>query len=214
VTANDVAPNWHDLFRGAVRESLACAASVSRIGVQETRAWEARLQYVADDNQGNVGIVNFSTNGACIAVCTRESMPDFDLDHALQKAPEGARECLVDLCDLPLLRSDPGGVSAVYWSERDRICGSDQLEAFQAGLSLFQHELLSDEVWGPVAIEYFNISIATKDLAIAIAQRAVVERPIAVLSARELELIVPKGARYESDATDFFLSDRVFEVAP
>lgn len=213
MTANAMAPLWHDLFRGAVRESLACAASVSRIGVQETRAWEAHLRYVADDNQGNVGVVNFSSNGACIAVCTRESMPNFNLDHALQLAPDGARESLVELCSLPFLQSDPGGVSALFWSEGDRLCGPERAEAFQAGLSLFRHELLSDEAWEPIGIEYFDISIATKNAAVAIAQRAAVERPIAVLSAQELELVVPKGARYEADAAGFFLSDGVFEAA-
>jgi hypothetical protein len=55
-------PLWRSLFRGAVRESLAAANSVARIGLQETRAWERPIQYVVDDNEGNAGVVEFNAD--------------------------------------------------------------------------------------------------------------------------------------------------------
>ena len=61
-------PLWRELFRGSVRESLAHASSVARIGTQETRAWERPIRYVADNNEGYVGVVEFGPRGACRGV--------------------------------------------------------------------------------------------------------------------------------------------------
>jgi hypothetical protein len=72
--------SWRVVFHGCVREALAAAYSVARIGLQETRAWETPLSYVADDNQGNVGVIEFRHDGAVAAVSARAPERPFDIE--------------------------------------------------------------------------------------------------------------------------------------
>ena len=112
-------PAWRALFHGSVRQSLGAVSSVARIGTQGTNAWEKPVAYVADDNQGNVGVVEFRVDGAVGAVIARTAKRRFDRVRAVELAPPAVRDALVRVCDLPLLQEGPGvptSVSAVFWT--------------------------------------------------------------------------------------------------
>jgi hypothetical protein len=205
-------PPWRSLFRGAVRESLAAANSVARIGTQDTHAWERPIRYVADDNQGNVGVVEFCADGAVAAMSGRAPAPSFDYALAIDHAPPGLRERLLRVCELPLLKSGLG-VSAIFWTDGESIRGPQGGEnAYLLGAEAFRRELLPDSAWETDGTAYYGLTPDVAHLATKIATRAKVGTPIVALSEHELRLLIPKGSAHESEALDLFVSDGLFEL--
>lgn len=208
-TANG-GPSWRELFHGAARESLAAVHSVARIGTQDTRAWERPMRYVADDNQGNVGVVEFLHDGVVGAISARAPKRLFEPAGAIDLAPSGLREALGRVCELPLLQEGLG-VSAAFWTVGDFL---QTLGTWgESGTELFRRELLPGKIWEVEALAYYKLVPEVAHLAIAIASRAVVHAPLATLSEGELIQLIPKGSRYEREAIELLLSDGLFEVA-
>ncbi len=78
---------WRRLFHGAVRDSLANASSLAESGPEDTRAWERPLDYVASDNQGNVGVAEFFADGAIAAMIARSPSRIFDATRPSRARP-------------------------------------------------------------------------------------------------------------------------------
>ena len=205
--------SWHNLFRGSVRESLAATNCVARIGIQETRAWEGPLRYVVDDNQGNVGVVEFRSDGAVGAISAHTPVRQFDGVRAVAVAPARWQVALEQICRLPLL-SEGAAVSALFWTAGEFIQALAPESWVNAGVELFRRELLADSVWEEDARAYYDLAPDVARLAIAIAARAVVQVPIVALSESELRLLIPKGAEHEEQARDLLTSDGLFEMSP
>lgn len=209
-------PAWRPLFHGCVRQSLGAVSSVARIGTQGTNAWERPFAYVADDNQGNVGVVEFRVDGAVGAVIAHTPKRRFDLARAIDLAPPTVRDALVRVCDLPLLQEGPGvptGVSAVFWTIGEFIQSSESWR--DTCLSeVFEAELLGDSAWETEGTRYFGLAPGVANLIIAIARRAVVRAPMVTLSDRELRQLVPKASKHEDEALNLLTSEGLFEIAP
>jgi hypothetical protein len=205
--------SWHHLFRGSVRESLAATNCVARIGIQETRAWEGPIRYVVDDNQGNVGVVEFRPDGAVGAISAHTPVRPFDRVRAVAVAPARWQVALEQICRLPLL-SEGAGISAVLWTAGEFIQGPAPESWVNVGAELFRRELLADSVWEEEARAYYDLAPDVARLAIAIAARAVVRVPIVALPESELRLLVPKGSKHEEQALDLLTSDGLFEMSP
>ncbi|MEO8919568.1 MAG: hypothetical protein ABI488_19275 [Polyangiaceae bacterium] len=207
-------PSWHSLFHGAVRESLAAANSVARIGIQDTRAWERPMRYVADDNGGNVGIVEFLDDGAVGAMSARAPKIAIDRAEAIAFAPAGLRDQLVRICELPLLQEGLG-VSAIFWTVGASIQGSRSWDDICAnGAHLFEHEFLPDREWEETGAQFYNLTPDVARLVIAISARAAVRVPVLHLAEHELRMLVARGCKHESTAVDLLLSEGLFEMAP
>ena len=216
---NDAAsgwPMWRSLFYGSLRQSLAAVSAVARIGTQGTNAWERPLRYVTDDNQGNVGVVEFRVDGAIGAIIARASKRQFDLAGTLDLAPPTVREALLKVCDLPLLQEGPGvptGVSEAFWTVGEFMQSSESWD--DTCLSeVFEAELLSESAWETEGTRYFGLAPGVASLVIAIARRAVVRAPIVTLSDRELRQLVPKAAKHEDEALSLLTSEGLFEIGP
>jgi hypothetical protein len=195
-----------------VRESLAAANSVTRIGIQDTNAWEKPIRYVADDNQGNVGIIEFQANRAVAAISARARGRALDLARALSLAPVEQRDDLLRVCELPLLQEGLG-ISEVFWTVGEFLHGpEDWDEMCLHGAELFEREALSDPEWEEIGIPYYNLTIAAARAVISIAARAQVRVPLVRLSEDELGLLVPEGSKYENTARGLLLSDGLFEL--
>ncbi|HEY3256328.1 MAG TPA: hypothetical protein VGJ91_20355 [Polyangiaceae bacterium] len=204
-------PPWRGLFRGSIRESLAHASSVSRIGTQETRAWERPIRYIADNNEGYVGVVEFGPEGAIGAMNSRD-VQFFDRERAIAAAPLGARDALLRLCDLPLLQ-ERQGVSMVFWSVGESILGPARWhDLCSHGAQVFERELLSDSAWEAEAVSHFELTPEVTRLAIAIAARATIQVPLVHLSNRELNTLIDPGCNYRDEAFDLLFSDGLFVV--
>jgi hypothetical protein len=205
-------PAWRSLFHGAVRESLAAAYSVARIGTQDTNAWETPIVYVADDNQGNVGVVEFWVDGAVGAVNAHTPKRRFDRARAIDLAPPAVRDALIRVCDLPLLQEGLG-VSAAFWTVGEFMQSSESWR--DTCLSeVFETELLADSAWETEGARLSSLAPGVANLIIAIARRAVVRAPMVTLSDRELRQLVPKGSKHEHEALNLLTSEGLFEIAP
>jgi hypothetical protein len=213
-------PAWRSLFHGAMRQSLAAVYSVARIGTQGTNAWERPIRYVADDNQGNVGVVEFWVDGAVGAVVAHTPKGRFDRARAIDLAPPTVRDALIRVCDLPLLQSllqegpgVPTGVWAAFWTVGEFIQSSESWG--DTCLSeVFETELLADSAWETEGTRYFGLAPGVANLIIAIARRAVVRAPMVTLSDRELRELVPKASKHEDEALNLLTSEGLFEIAP
>ena len=203
---------WRALFHGCVRESIAAAYCVARIGTQETRAWERPLSYVADDNQGNVGVVEFTEDGAVAAVSARAPRRSFDLERSILSAPSERQRSLRRLCDLPVL-DEGSGVSAIFWTVGDAIKLPEAWEAaYRSGLDLFRRELLSDADWSKEGAEYYGMNVETIQLPIDIARRTKVRVPLVELAEAEVQLLIPEGSEYAGEARDLLFQDGLFST--
>jgi hypothetical protein len=206
-------PTWHCLFHGAIRESLAAVNSVARIGIQDTHAWESPIRYVADDNEGNVGIVEFQPDRAIGAVSARTPGRVLDQLRAIDRAPPEVRDSLLRLSELPLLQ-EGSGVTEIFWTVGESIQGPESWdEMCLHGLELFEHELLSDSEWELEGTAFYELTPDVARLVIAVAARAMVRAPMLHLSEHELKVLVPKNSKHESVARDLLLSDGLFQVA-
>ena len=204
-------PTWRDLFRGAVRESLAATNSVARIGTQDTHAWEKPIRYVVDDNQGNVAVVEFQPNGVIGALSVHSSVR-LDRLAAFALVPHGARDRLAALCDLPLLREGQG-VSAIMWSDGEHLQGPERWHYMgRTGMDLLRRELMTDLLWANEGPSHYAITPEVAELAVSAAARAKVSTPILRLTDNECGLLVPKGSAHEEEAIDLLFSDGIFEV--
>ncbi|MBL9024474.1 MAG: hypothetical protein JNL21_19925 [Myxococcales bacterium] len=207
-------PAWRDLFYGAVREALASVYSVGRIGNQDTRAWERPLRYVADDNQGNVGVVEFRVDGAVGAVSARCPERAFDWARAIDLAPAALRESLAQLCRLPLLQEGQG-VSTAFWTVGESLRGPENWHATcLSGGELFRRELLSDFAWEKEAKAHYDLPLDLARLVMEIGRRAALREPMLALSKCEVRHLIPRDAAYEGEALGLLTSDGLFGIAP
>jgi hypothetical protein len=191
---------------------MAAAYCVARVGIQETRAWERPLRYVADDNQGNVGIIEFSEDGLVGAASARAPRRDFDMDRSILSAPSRRQAALRRVCELPLL-NEGAGVSAVFWTSEDVIELPEPWEsAYQAGMDVFRRELLSDVDWREVSAEYYGMSLEVSRLIVGVARRSEVRVPLVDLAESELRPLIPDDSQYVEDARDMLLLEGLFGV--
>jgi hypothetical protein len=203
---------WRSLFRGAVRESMAAAHSVAKIGTQDTRAWERPIRYVADDNDGNVGVIEFITDGAVAAISARAPGRLFDLSKAIATAPSALRGMLSNVCDLPLLQEGQG-VSAVFWTAGAHVLGPEAWsEICLFGADLFRREFLPDSAWTTEGAVHYELAPDIARLAIAISNRATPRVPLVDLSEEELRRLIPNDSEYKSEALELLASDGLFGV--
>ncbi|MEZ4306570.1 MAG: hypothetical protein R3F14_00770 [Polyangiaceae bacterium] len=164
---------------------MAAVHSVAELGTQDTRAWEAPLRYVADDNQGNVGVVEVREAGLVGAVSARTTVRPLECPRAARFAgADWQREALTSLCELPLL-NEGAGVTAVFWTVNDLIEVPEAWEiAWESGLALFRRELLVDADWEVEGAEHYGLSSDLAQLAIGIARRAAIRIPLVEPSER------------------------------
>lgn len=203
---------WLTLFTGCVRESLAAVYSVARIGLQETRAWEMPIRYVVDDNQGNVGVVEFGGGGAVGAVSARNVDRSFTPEDAILYAPLTQQEHLRRVCELPLLDE---GVSFMFWTAGLVIEAPKPWNlAYDTGMDLFRRELLSDGDWRVTSAEYYALSSETAWRLIDIAHRARVQAPMLELTESELRMLVPNDSEYATMALELLFEDGIFSALP
>jgi hypothetical protein len=206
-------PSWHNLFHGAVRESLATVHSVAKIGIQDTRAWERPLCYVVDNNEGDAGLMEFSVQGAVAAISCHDPHRRFDSTRAIECAPISLRNALRGLCDAPLLRSG-SGVTAVFWTEGELVQGPEPwFRIYQFGGELFRSELLPNLTWRTDGAVRYDLTPELTDLVIAIANRATIRTPVVHVTERESGALIPSGSRYAAEARALLLSDGIFEIA-
>jgi hypothetical protein len=200
------------MFHGCVRESLAAANSVARIGTQDTRAWERPLRYVADDNQGNVGVVEFRGEGAIAAISARAPTGPLVPERGFELSPFGPSDALSRLAELPLLR-EGSGVSSVFWTVGPTIVGPEGYEGIgKCAAELFRRELLSDADWQQEAIAHYDLTAEVARLACAVAGRAVVGAPILELREAELRVLLPQGSDHQGEAFELLTSDGLFAI--
>ena len=182
--------------------------------MQETRAWERPICYVADDNQGNVGIVEFRTDGAIGAMSARAPSRVLDRQRAIGLAPLGLRDSLALISDLPLLQ-EGFGVSELFWSVGESMDGPESWgDMRRNGAALFEREVLSDAEWQEVGVPYYDLDPDAARVVIDAAARALVSVPILQLSVQELTLLVPKGSKHERLAVDLLTSEGLLAVLP
>jgi hypothetical protein len=206
-------PTWRSLFYGAVRESLAAAHSTAEDGVQDTHAWETPIRYVADDNQGNVGIIAFTADGAVAAISSRAPRRRFDYAQAIEAAPSDLKSAVATLCDLPRLSEGPG-VTAVFWTAGEFIHGPEAWHSiYQFGAELFRRELLPNWAWETEGATHYSHTTPIAHLAITASSRARIRVPLLILSEKEFRQLIPHRSPYEREATDLLLSDQLFEIA-
>lgn len=198
------------LFRGAVREALATAHATARIGFGETHGWERPLDYVVDDNEGNVGIVRFLADGAVAAICHHESTRRFNSDAAVAAAHPHSRDALAQLCRLPLLNG-PHPISAVFWTEGELLRGPEAWsQTYLHGAELFRREFLNDVEWMEEGAVHHGLPADAASLVEVVASRARADIPLLSMTEQELRTIVPPGSEFERDALSLLQSDGMF----
>jgi hypothetical protein len=196
-------PRASTLLRGTVRESLAAAYSIATLGRQETRAWDECYTYVADDGEGNSGIVKFDPDGASGALNDHDFHRNFDVDGAVALAPVGQRGTLRSLVDLPIFQyNGRRTITSVFWTEGGLLCGPEAwFKIYIFGGELLRRELMDDREWQGEANEYYEISEALVDIIIRITGRLLPLNPIA-LTREELSLLVPDDAPFRTEALE------------
>jgi hypothetical protein len=180
-------PTWRGLFRGAVRESLAAAHSTAEVGVQDAHAWETTIGYIADDNQGNVGVIMFLRDGAVAAINSRAPRRRFDFSKAIEAAPSGLRGAVAALCHLPLL-NEGSGISSVFWTAGEFLQGPEPWHRiYLFGAELFRKEFLPHEAWEHEGATHYSLTPRIARLAITASSRARIHVPLLSLSETESE---------------------------
>ncbi len=206
-----VPPTYSALLRGAVRESLAWAHSVSKIGIQDTRAWEAPLRYVADDNEGSVGILSFEGPGVVAAVHSKFCNDAYAWREDVLRAPKELRASLTKVCELPLLQEGVG-VTAVFWAiDTAGTAASPHTwdSTYRMGADVFENECLSDDEWVRTAREFYGLPDATAQVILQASNRAVAARPVVALTQSELHSIIPTDAAFRDDASKALFTDGI-----
>lgn len=203
---------WRRLFHGAVRESLANVSALAASGPEDTRAWEPALDYVASDNHGNVGVVEFGADGAIAAMIARSPSRTFDVESALVRAPLRWQADLRRLCGLPLLTT-PHKVTGLFWTESELLAGpEDWQDRWWSGAELFEHELMDDDAWRDPGAAYYGLSADVVEVAITVARRADARRPLLRLTPSELEQLVPASSQHRKAAMDLLFAQGMFEL--
>lgn len=206
-------PSCGGLFRGAVREALAEAYSTAKVGCAETHAWEKPMDYVADDGEGNTGVVRFRLGGAVAAICDHESTRSFRPDEAIALAPPDLRVDLAAVCNLPLLNSTHP-MSAVFWTRDGSLSGPEPWwQTYLAGARLFRRELLPPSSWVEEGSAHYGLPDSVASMVLRIAARAQLAVPLLALSAEELHALVPPGSPHEEEAIASLFDGQLFERA-
>ena len=211
-STRSLGPNWKALFHGAVRQSLAAINCVARIGIQQTNVWERPFSYLSDDNQGNVGLVSFATDGAVVVMSARAPEREFNVDGAVVEAPPRWQSELVRLSKLPLFQ-EGCGVSGLLWTVRDHLeapQGRDDVKA--AALDMFELELLDDATWSRAGARFFGMSPEMARYVVALASRAAIVPPILTLSALDVETLLGAKREHEVEALDLLHCHGLFAL--
>jgi hypothetical protein len=165
-----------------------------------------------DDNQGDVGVVEFQGDGAIAAMSARASGRVLEHAEAIKQAPPELRDSLSHICELQPLQEGLK-VSEIFWTVEEYIQGPESWDDIcQYGAALFERELLSDSEWEEIGIPFYDLTPDVARLVITISARAMVRVPILQLSEHELTLLVPESSKHESAAIDLLISDGLFEI--
>ena len=207
------APSLSALRRGAVRETLANACSIARIGRNESRIWDTRDRYLVDNGEGERGAVRFIGDACVGAVWGKAPFRKIDYSSAASRAPHDLRGALLELCELPFFRFLDEGqlISVVFWAEGGRIVGPERWsDTYIFGVELFEAEL--GDGFGEDAEEFYSLSRKELDLIEEISHRGSVSHwPIPVLRS-ELATLIPPDAPHHEEACSEILDGGAFEL--
>ena len=168
--------------------------------------------YVADDNQGNVGVVEFQPDGAIAAMSARAPGRVLDRMQAIGLAPPGLRDSLARISELALLQEGLG-VSQIFWTAGDFVQGPESWnDMWQRGVELFDREFLSDSEWEEVGVPFYDLTEGVARVVVAVSARAMVRVPMLRLTEDEFRLLIPKNSKHESVAVDLLLREGLFEI--
>lgn len=207
------APRAALLKRGAIREAIAAARSVSLWGFQETRAWDGHDDYVIDTGEGSCGVVRFSGNECIGAMLNHDPWRDVDLDRVLAAIPETLRSSAEEVFRLPLLTPvGPRTISCVFWSEDEVLhAGEPWPAAYKFGGELLRRELLDDERWRAEAATYYELDQHVIDLISNLATRRASTTGVIALGPEELLTLLPVEAPHR-DAARELLGELDFDL--
>jgi len=163
---------------------------------------------------GNVGIAQFLPGAYIGAVNVSGGVRGgFDTQRAIERCPEALRNQLRDLSSLPLLQ-DGKGVSMVFWSMQDEICGPVGWdEMLNSGVDIFELEFLRDDGWIPKGMSHWGISETEARLAVTLAARARLGKPLLELQPPEVAEILPLDRPHRSAALELLMQDGYFLIA-
>jgi hypothetical protein len=207
-------PRLDDFFRGVVRESLASANSLARIGRQSTSAWDAPNGYIVNDGEGGQAYVSFTACGCVAAANSCEFARDFDYEAAVAQAPDDLREALRTVCQLPFFQWEGRPqITAVFWGLPETLGGPEPWPTiYVSGAEVVRRELLSEESWRTESAAHNDLTESTVDVIVQIARRAVVTQPTTLTKAELAQLVPPGSAHYE-EAVEEILGGGAFRVA-
>lgn len=194
-------PTTSELRYGAIRESLACAASTARIGFQETRAWDSLSDYILVDGLGSCGVVRFLWNGCVAALTSHNPWRQFDVVSAIAGAPDKHRATLKQVSHLPLLAESVRqlGISSIFWSDGEQIEGGEPWPTLYAyGGELLAREILDDASWLTEAPEYWALEPEAASVITTIARQRCDRSGLITVSKEDIERILPGGAPHRA----------------
>jgi len=205
------APRSSELYRGAIREALASAWSISQIGRQDTRGWETSNSYLVDDSEGSRAYVRF-IGDACVGIAfSDDPTRAHDLDAAISAVPDELRPAAREVGRLPFFYGN-GSVrsTALFWSENGRLVGSEPWHVlYTYSGDILRGELLTDDAWRADAAETYDLPAEVGDAILAIVHKLDFSTTPIMVRPEVLDILAPTNAPHRSDALHALFGDVV-----
>ncbi len=207
-------PTTLELYRGAIRESLAALWSTAQIGHVDTRGWETCSDYIIDDGEGCMAIVQFVGHECVAAAYSDDPSRHYDPRPAIARMPAELRPIAAEIIALPFF-AGPGGArqTSLFWSEAGVIVGAEPWPILYTYTGdILRRELLRDDAWRLEAREHYELPDEVMAEILGIAAHALLPpRPVPVPQ-RSLQLIIPPSAPHAAMVLEQAASDGVFRV--
>lgn len=148
-------PSTTDLYRGAMRESLANIWSTSELGHVDTRAWENLTEYIVDNGEGCLAFIRFMGRDCVGIAYSDDPHRSYALDSIIPDMPSRLRQTAREICGLPFfVYEGKAQCTAAFWSNGDELVGAEPWhEVYKFSGDVLRGELLHEAAWRSEAEE-------------------------------------------------------------
>ena len=104
-------------------------------------------------------------------------------------------------------------MTGIFWTEGELLAGPENWQdIWWSGAELFEHELMDDDAWREPGATYYGLNADVVEVAITLARRAEVRRPLLRLTPSELEQLVPASSQHRKAAMEVLFAQGMLEL--
>lgn len=195
-------PRVAALVHGCLRETLANAASIARIGRQETRDFDGPNTYFADNNEGSLTCLTY-VGRECIGLSfSKDPFRAYDYGAALQAMPESLLPHATNAAAQPIFCGQDQAFTAVFWSVDGTLASHEPWATVYAFMGdILELELSNDANWFELAEDHHELPPMCLRLILDVVSRVEADGMLRV-RAVEQSVLFPPSEPYSATAIE------------